>query len=151
MGIHSDSIYKDTQQEVEAKKVDTEQVVGKDAENNTFAKLEDTPTGGKLSLYDETGTEIGRLSLHDAGQLMIDSPAGGERVRLKAGGSLVATLVSNRLEMSEDLQMGDNIIKDPSNAVANDNMTADPETDTEDGYIEVDIGGTIYQIPIYSS
>lgn len=31
-----------------------------------------------------------------------------------------------------------------------DGMTADPETDTEDGYLEIDINGTKYQIPIYA-
>jgi len=31
-----------------------------------------------------------------------------------------------------------------------DSMTADPEADTEDGYIEVEIEGTVYQVPVYS-
>lgn len=35
--------------------------------------------------------------------------------------------------------------------VSADGMTADPETDTEAGYIAVDIGGTGYQIPIYAA
>jgi len=33
----------------------------------------------------------------------------------------------------------------------NDGMTADPETATEDGYLNVDIGGTSYQIPVYQA
>lgn len=33
--------------------------------------------------------------------------------------------------------------------VSNDGMTADPETATEDGFINYAIGGTLYQIPVY--
>lgn len=46
---------------------------------------------------------------------------------------------------------GSSMLKDPSNSTTGDGMTANPETDTEDGYIEVDIGGATYQIPIYNS
>lgn len=35
-------------------------------------------------------------------------------------------------------------------STTNDSMTANPESDTEDGFIEVDIGGTRFQIPAYS-
>jgi len=35
-------------------------------------------------------------------------------------------------------------------STTNDSMTANPETDTEDGFIEVDIAGTRFQIPAYS-
>lgn len=31
-----------------------------------------------------------------------------------------------------------------------DSMTANPETDTEDGYIQINVNGSTYQIPIYS-
>jgi len=71
MGIHSDSIYKDTQREVEAKKVDTEQIVAKDAEGNMFAKVVDTVDGGKIILYDETGTKRGELKLDSSGDIRI--------------------------------------------------------------------------------
>jgi len=40
---------------------------------------------------------------------------------------------------------------DPSGNEAADSMTADPESAAEDGYIEIEIGGTTYQIPIYQS
>jgi hypothetical protein len=36
-------------------------------------------------------------------------------------------------------------------SVTNDSMTADPEADTEDGYLTITIDGTDYQIPIYSA
>jgi hypothetical protein len=32
-----------------------------------------------------------------------------------------------------------------------DSMTADPENGTEDGYIEVEIDGTVFQVPVYTS
>jgi len=35
--------------------------------------------------------------------------------------------------------------------VSSDGMTANPETDTEDGYITVQVGSTSYQIPIYAA
>jgi len=31
-----------------------------------------------------------------------------------------------------------------------DSMTANPEADSEDGYIEIEVAGTVYQVPIYS-
>jgi len=36
-------------------------------------------------------------------------------------------------------------------SVSADGMTADPETDTEAGYVTIDIDGTSYQIPIYAA
>lgn len=38
-----------------------------------------------------------------------------------------------------------------SSADANDGMTANPETDTESGYLEVDVGGLTKQIPLYDA
>ena len=35
--------------------------------------------------------------------------------------------------------------------VSSDGMTANPETDTEDGYITVQVGSTSYQVPIYAA
>ena len=35
--------------------------------------------------------------------------------------------------------------------VSSDGMTANPETDTEDGYITIVVNGTSYQIPIYAA
>jgi len=42
-------------------------------------------------------------------------------------------------------------IADPANSTAADSMTADPESASEDGFIEVDIGGTTYQVPMYQA
>ena len=36
-------------------------------------------------------------------------------------------------------------------SVTSDSMTADPQTDTEDGYITIRVNGTDYQIPIYAA
>jgi len=49
-----------------------------------------------------------------------------------------------------NLDMNDNVIADPSNNTTADSMTANPETDSEDGYIEVEIDGTTRQIPFYN-
>jgi len=92
MGIHSDSIYKDTQREVEAKKVDTEQIVAKDAEGNVFAKLVDTADGGKLELYDETGTL--------QGEIMIDS---NQYIRLRVS----QIFMGEQLLINNDIDMRD--------------------------------------------
>lgn len=35
--------------------------------------------------------------------------------------------------------------------VSSDGMNDDPETDTEAGYITIDVGGTDYEIPFYAS
>jgi len=35
-------------------------------------------------------------------------------------------------------------------AVIGSTMTVSPETTAEDGYLRIDIAGTIYQIPIYA-
>ena len=43
-----------------------------------------------------------------------------------------------------------NAIMEPSSDTTADGMTADPESGAEDGYIEVVIGGSTYQIPIYA-
>lgn len=45
----------------------------------------------------------------------------------------------------------ENALQDPPNDTTTDGMTADPESDTEEGYIEVEIEETTYQIPIYKS
>jgi len=42
-------------------------------------------------------------------------------------------------------------LKDVSNNQTADSMTANPEADTEDGFIEVELGGTAYQIPVYQA
>jgi hypothetical protein len=42
-------------------------------------------------------------------------------------------------------------LKDVSNNQTADSMTANPEADTEDGFIKVELGGTAYQIPVYQS
>ena len=34
--------------------------------------------------------------------------------------------------------------------VGSDGMSGDPQTDTEDGYLEITVGGTAYQIPFYA-
>ena len=36
-------------------------------------------------------------------------------------------------------------------AIGSDNMTKNPNSDTEDGYIVVDVGGTSYQMPVYAA
>ena len=43
-----------------------------------------------------------------------------------------------------------NTFQDPTSNETADSMTADPETASEDGYIEVRVNGTDYQIPIYA-
>ena len=45
--------------------------------------------------------------------------------------------------------MNSNPLTEVSNNTTADSMTADPESGAEDGYIEVDIGDTLYQISIY--
>jgi len=40
---------------------------------------------------------------------------------------------------------------DPNATESGDGMTANPESDTEDGFVPVEISGTTYQIPIYQS
>jgi len=151
MGIHSDSIYKDTQREVEAKKVDTEQVVGKDAEGNIFAKIEDTADGGQISLFGDGGTKLGELFISANDRLRVDNLSPGQGVIIRTAGDGGLHVKDETLKVLDTVNVNNNIIVDPQNVVANDNMTANPETDTEDGYIKVDIGGTIYQIPIYLS
>lgn len=50
-----------------------------------------------------------------------------------------------------NLDLNDNLIKNVSNNNTADSMTSNPETDSEDGYIEVDIDGSTKQIPFYNS
>jgi len=42
-------------------------------------------------------------------------------------------------------------IADPAHNTSADSMTADPESASEDGYVEVDIDGTTYQVPMYQA
>jgi len=111
MGIHSDSIYKDTQREVEAKKVDTEQVVGKDAEGNIFIKVEDTADGGKLTIYDETGTKQGEIYIDEHDWLSLN--AVNNYIAFKQGGSRKARVLLDRVYLDSPLDCGDEEIRNP--------------------------------------
>jgi len=42
-------------------------------------------------------------------------------------------------------------IADPAHNTSADSMTADPESASEDGFVEVDINGTTYQVPMYQA
>jgi len=42
-------------------------------------------------------------------------------------------------------------IADPAHNTSADSMTADPESASEDGFVEVDIDGTTYQVPMYQA
>jgi len=66
---------------------------------------------------------------------------------------LVGFLI-NGIEFAVDdneVQFRDSLWKNPKADETGDGMTADPESNTEDGYVEVVISGTTYQIPIYQS
>jgi len=91
------------------------------------------------------------LSLENKGGGIIEAKtvngSGGFKQRIEITGG-VATADVNIL--NSNLDLNDNLIIDPSNNATADSMTANPETDSEDGYIEVEIDGTTRQIPFYN-
>jgi len=176
MGVHTDSIYKDSQREVEAVKVDTEQLLSTevpDDEKFYFGTDEDVSlrwdeAAGYFEIFSEPDsarsvriTPGGRLDLASPGAASIDV-TGNFNLR---GYSIVNV---GRLQIDDDsqLQFGDDaditLEYDSANArllasgtdfvdETADGMTADPEADTEDGFLKIRIGTTNYQIPIYGA
>jgi len=67
-----------------------------------------------------------------------------KRILVNSGSDIVDVDIQNA-----NLDLNDNLIIDPSNNTTADSMTANPETDSEDGFIEVEINGTTRQIPFY--
>ena len=91
-------------------------------------------SSGSLITRDENGTIVNDV---DGGGIVrsgYDTFATGSDVRFTDG-------------VDFDLQA----LRDPPNNTTADSMTADPETATEDGYIEFTISGMTYQVPIYQS
>jgi len=157
MGIHSDSIYKDTQREVEAKKVDTEQVVGKDAEGNVFAKVEDTANGGRLVLLDDEGNETGGI--------YVTETAKGDEIQFFLGSdkSIIRGIPGGRCAFSSPdagiVQINDAVKLGGSIDVNADMIknidetagTSDPTTDAPDGWIAYETqAGNVRHIPFYT-
>jgi len=81
------------------------------------------------------GTQVGyHLAINQDKALTIEAEADG------AGG------IQNAHVSFENTQ-----IADPANTTSADSMTADPESASEDGFVEVDIDGTTYQVPMYQA
>jgi len=84
MGIHSDSIYKDAQREVEAEKVDTEEL------SPTVVQAESSTGQELLKLLDSTGYQMGHIEINQdsAGQQ-------GEALAITMDGSDDRLVISN--------------------------------------------------------
>lgn len=105
-------------------------------------------SGTRVPLLEPAGTDGLRLNADssaagaEAGILQLD---GDTRIDLLEGGSTIVRIDGSQIDLRN------NQLKDVSNNTTGDSMTADPESGTEDGFIEIDIGGTIYQVPIYQA
>lgn len=120
------------------------------------------------AIEDGGGTE--RFALRSGGTRIKDE--NGDRfIRARSGSDVSLFARSGQPVLFEDLEGGFTAVQyttaasapgtlELANAVLNfsagqasttgDSMTANPESDTEDGFIEVDINGTRFQIPAYT-
>lgn len=96
--------------------------------------------GGDFELYQD-GAKT-RFVNGRTGDTFIEFDSDNEKLVLKN--------LPGEVNFTGPVDLNDSDLLDPSNNVGADSMTSNPETDVEDGYIEVVIDGQTRQIPFYN-
>lgn len=96
------------------------------------------PGGGRTRWFDSDGNVIG-VMFEDG--FFYYSPSG--TFEMDPSGNIVANSRFNQATDTIDWTSG-------RKSTTSDAMTANPESDTEDGYIEIRLDGTLYQVPVYT-
>lgn len=108
--------------------------------------LSDTRTilyndGGEISVNADDGNFLQLRAYSDQPLTVRDSQGDFDAIKYKTSASSPGTLELTNAHPGWTSSYS---------STTSDSMTANPETDTEDGYIEVKIQGTVYQVPAYS-
>jgi len=97
--------------------------------------------GGNIAFEADTGRKVGPFATSTTPYVIQDQQGAFRAVEYFTSSSAPGALRLANAVM--DFRAG-------KASTSGDSMTADPETDTEDGFIVVDVSGTRFQIPVYS-